>query len=380
MPTSPTRPQPKQTNGADTKNATPHQRRLQAVQRSVVKAGCDALLIMAPQDIRYLTGFRGEDSAAIVHGDGLVVVSDFRFQEELNALDGVAEVVIRTGSMTRAITDVIGDLSPERLAVQAEQMTLETRRELARNVGARLLKETVGLLRDVRVIKDEDEIKSIQRAVKLQEEALEATLETIGVSQRESEIAAKLEFAMKARDSEGTAFSTIAAAGANGSLPHAVPGAAKTKTGSTLLIDWGARMGGYCGDMTRTVAFKRWPEKMEEIYKVVLEAQEAAIEAIRPGMTGKEADAVARDIITRAGYGEAFGHSLGHGLGLDVHEHPRLSRQSDEVLKPGMVVTIEPGVYIPGLGGVRIEDDVVITDSGARNLSSLPKDIEWATR
>jgi len=238
---------------------------------------------------------------------------------------------------------------------------------------------TRGVLSDLRAIKDAFEIRAIRKSVKLQEEAMEATLPQLEVGQTETEVAAILEYEMRWRGADGPSFQTIAAARANGSKPHARPGSTRTASSRPLLIDWGARLDGYCSDMTRTFCFGRWPKVMREIYEVTLEAQIAACEAVRPGITGAELDAVARDIIEAAGYGDRFGHSLGHGIGLDVHEMPRIAKTAKAALEPGMIVTIEPGIYLPGVGGVRIEDDVLVTERGGKNLSRLPKDIEWAT-
>lgn len=267
-----------------------------------------------------------------------------------------------------------------RTLIQAEHMTVAVRRRLAKAIGAARLVETTGVVSGLRRIKDASEIAEIRRAVRIQEAALEATLEGLGPGRREADLAASLEFEMRTRGSSEPAFDVIVAARANGSLPHAIPGRTRTAKGQPLLIDWGATVGGYRSDMTRTFSLGRWSKAMREIYEVTLEAQLSAIEAIGPGVRCAEVDAAARDIIDDAGYGDRFGHGLGHGVGLDIHESPRLARGSEDVLEPGMVVTVEPGIYLPGVGGVRIEDLVVVTERGRRNLSSLPKDLDWATR
>ena len=197
--------------------------------------------------------------------------------------------------------------------------------------------------------------------------------------QHEAELAAFLEYRVRALGADGVSFPTIVAADANAALPHAIPGRRKLKAGSSVLIDWGARFGGYCSDMTRVVALGKMKPKVREIYQIVLDAQLAAIDAIKPGVRQVDVDRVARDVIDQAGYGEQFGHGLGHGLGLDIHEAPRLSPLAgDGVLQPGHVVTVEPGIYLPGQGGVRIEDDVLVTERGHRVLTDLPKTLESA--
>jgi Xaa-Pro aminopeptidase len=246
--------------------------------------------------------------------------------------------------------------------------------------GAKRLADTTNLVPRQRVIKDEHEIGLIRKAAKIQQDALAAVLPTIKAGQTEAEVAAAIEAEMKRRGSSEPGFQTIVAAGPNGSLPHYRPQAKKLQAGKTVLIDWGAVYRGYHSDMTRVFALGKWPAKMAEIYKVVLEAQELAAAALGPGKTSTQIDGIARKHISAAGYAEQFGHGLGHGLGLNGHEDPRLTNMLGPTkLEPGMVVTVEPGIYLPGVGGVRIEDDYAITETGAVNLCSMKKDMEWAT-
>jgi Xaa-Pro aminopeptidase len=365
------------------------QRRARAVA-ALQQHALDALLVTNPRDIRYLCPFSGEDSVALLAPSGMTIISDFRFEEDLKAVQPEVGVAIRGNSMAVAVgaevARVLGGRSatPRRLGFQAEHMSVQQRTEYAKHIRSAgkssvKLEPTEGLLSELRQIKDAFEVKTIRRSVKLQEDALLATLPQLTPGQSETEVAGILEFEMRRRGADGPSFQTIAAARANGSKPHARPGSTRTAAARPLLIDWGARLDGYCSDLTRTFCFGRWPKVMREIYEITLEAQVAACQAVRPGMAGHELDAVARDIITQAGYGERFGHSLGHGIGLDVHELPRIARGSKVVLQPGMIVTIEPGIYLPGVGGVRIEDDVLVTERGGRILSRLPKDIDWAT-
>ncbi len=343
--------------------------------------GVDALLITNPRDIRYLCPFTGEASSAVVRTSGrMTVVSDFRFEEDVAPLKPAVSVVMRRGDMTSALVDLLGGLKGDRVGVQSEYMRVSERRALAKGVGAKRLKDTKGVVSALREIKDAQEIAHLRRAVKVQQEAMEATLAELRPGQSEFEIAARLEYEMRVRGSEEPAFGVIVAARANGSKPHAVPGRTKAGANQPVLFDWGATVEGYRSDMTRTVALGRWPRKVREVYEVVREAQLTAIDAVGPGVACSEVDGVARGVIERAGFGPRFGHSLGHGIGLDIHEAPSLSKLSRAVLKPGMVVTIEPGIYLPGVGGVRIEDDIVVTERGHTNLCSLPTDIEWATR
>jgi Xaa-Pro dipeptidase len=226
--------------------------------------------------------------------------------------------------------------------------------------------------------KDEVEIAAIERAASVHQDAMRAALANLSIGMTELEFCASLEYEMKVRGASGPSFGTMVCSGAHSSIIHHVTGPGKIERG-TLLLDWGAIVDGYCSDMTRTFGVGELPPKVRELYDVVLEAQTAAIDACAPGKICAEIDAVARGIIDRAGFGAYFGHGLGHGLGLDIHEEPYFNDLATEVaLEPGMVMTVEPGIYLPGVGGVRIEDDVLITDDGCRLLTSFPKDPEAA--
>lgn len=352
----------------------PYAPRVRRLRTSFGEAGVDALLVTNPKDISYLCGFRGEDAYLLVGRGKPVIFSDSRFEEELENLKPTVRVVIRRGPMNPVVKDVVTAAKVDALGVQAEYMTVGVRSGLAKAVGKRKLRDTQGLVSRLRVIKDEHEIKWLRKAIRIQQEALMATIATVEVGQTEQEIDARLVYEMSSRGAGGASFPSIVAAQANGSLPHAVPGRTRVKANRPLLVDWGARFSGYCGDLTRTFAVGRFPKKIAEIYDIVLEAQLAGIAAIRPGVRGVDVDAASRRIIDDAGYGKQFGHGLGHGIGLDVHEAPSLSARSDDTLEPGMVVTVEPGIYLPGIGGVRIEDDVLVTERGHRVLSNYPKD------
>lgn len=399
--------------------------RLARLGESIANADLAALLVTNPKDVGYLTGFLGGDSYLVVPADvwrsthKAVLISDFRYEEELAHVReaGLAEIFIRSKSMIEAAAEVIGPapkkpapgspgsgekrggegsggnengsmtglgskpwVGDHRIGIQAECMPVAEKVAIGRRVGPKRLVDTTNLVPALRAIKDESEIALIKKAIKIQEAALKAVLPTIKPGQTELEVAARLEMEMKSRGSSEPGFQTIVATGANGSLPHYRPHDKKITKNSPLLIDWGAVYKGYHGDMTRTFALGKWPKKIEEIFKVVLEAQESAAAALAPGKGTKEIDAVARKIIEKAGFGDYFGHGLGHGLGLNGHEEPRLTNMlTGTQLRPGMVVTVEPGIYLPGEGGVRIEDDYVITEDGAERLCSLPKTLEWGT-
>lgn len=365
-----------------------HERRLARLRERVERAGAGALLVTNPKDVGYLTGFLNGDSYLLVPGAGgagrtrPTMISDFRFEQELEPVRALAAVVIRTGPILDAVVRVVHDsgLRGDGVAVQSEHLTIALRNALVDKLGWAVM-ETTGLVSGQRLIKDDFEIELITKAVRIQERALEEILEDLEPGMTELEVAGRLEASMKARGSSEPGFQSIVAAAAHGSLPHYRPGPTKLAANKSVLIDWGAVYKGYHSDMTRVVSLGKWPAKIREIYEIVLEAQEAAAAALAPGKLTSDIDGIARGIIERAGYGPQFGHGLGHGLGLDGHEEPRLTHMlAPSTLAPGMVVTVEPGIYLPGVGGVRIEDDYVVTQSGAKRLNTLPKSLEWASR
>ena len=370
---------------------SPFAARIKRLRSFMADAGVDTLLVTDPNDVGYLTGFLGGDSYLLVTPTGKpAIISDARFEEELEPQRAGFRIVMRTGDIVAATVDQVRRLAErtgiEALGVQAEHLSLHGSERLKAalkkaKLGARLMAPTHGLVKRLRERKDETEIALLRKACRIQEAALEATLPQIDFGMTEFEVCAILEYEMKVRGSTEPGFTTIVGAQANGSLPHYRPGKTKVKNNSPLLIDWGATQSGYHADMCRVFCFGRWPKQIREIYEIVRDAQQLAIDALGPGKSTREVDAAARDHIKKHGYGKRYGHGLGHGLGIEVHEAPRLSHMTADVeLEPGHVVTIEPGIYIPGVGGVRIEDDYAITERGRKAISSLPSDIEWATR
>jgi Xaa-Pro aminopeptidase len=348
-----------------------------------LKQTLNHILITNPLDVGYLTGFFGGESYLLVSPNLCTVVTDFRYIEELEPVKPLANIFSRKGSMPEAVAEVFTSTKVDRCGFQAEHITLADQTNITKALGKgpqNRLVATTGLVGQLRVIKDEFEIALIQKAIKLQEEALKATMSQIKAGQTELEVAAILEFEMKSRGSSKPGFESIVAAKANGSLPHYRPSEkVKLAKDQPLLIDWGATYHGYQGDMTRTFSLGKWPKKVAEIYAIVLEAQQASAAALAPGKSCHEIDGIARKIIDDAGYAEEFGHGLGHGLGISK-EPPWLNpKYPDAKLEIGMVCTVEPGIYLPGVGGVRIEDQYVITEKGAKNFCTLPKDLEWST-
>jgi Xaa-Pro aminopeptidase len=352
--------------------------RLKECRRQLKAAKADALLLSFNVDYFYLTGFTGTESAVIVTPRDVHIISDGRFLEEIAVEVSWARAWIRKGVLNDEIVRACTELKIKKLAVQPGRFTVGDQAELQRRVRKMRIQLAPPITEKMRRLKSAEELAALDKAIRVAEDAFIATLKTIRVGQTELEMAARIEYEMKRRGASAPAFETICAEGANGAVPHAVPGMRKAKKGSAVLFDWGAKVAGYNSDLTRMVFVGSIPRKIGEIYRIVLDAQEAAVAAVQSGSRMCDVDAVARKIITDAGYGKEFTHGLGHGLGLEVHEAPSLSWRSDEQLVPGMVVTVEPGIYLPGVGGVRIEDDVLVTPKGNRVLTHLSKSLDAA--
>lgn len=356
--------------------------RRRAVAAALADVGADALLVTDPRNIAYLTGFSGSGGAVLVEDDGeAVLCTDSRYElQVVEQAPDVGHVISR-----EYVAGVLGRRrgpADAPLAVEADQLTLSAaaglRRALAASGGADArIVETSGLVETVRRAKDPHELALIARACTVVDEAWTHVLgsDLVAAGRTEREVAADLEHAMRRAGSDGVAFETIVASGPNGAHPHHVPGDRVLAEGDLVVVDFGATVSGYASDCTRTVALGTAPDRLVEAYEVVRRAQIAGVEAVRAGVPCAELDAVSRDIITDAGFGDHFGHSLGHGVGLDVHEAPAVSTRSTSTLSDGDVITIEPGIYLPGLGGIRIEDTVAVTGGGGRSLTTTSKDL-----
>ena len=353
--------------------------RTSMLRKRIRKNDLDAFLVTNHRDVRYLTGFVGDDSWALVRArtSDLHVLSDFRFEEQIEREAPHVKAVMRKESLPEALAKLARLCRLKRIGLQADGVTIAQRKAIARKVGAKLVPIDDGL-REQRAVKDHRELAQIRKAVKVTQDAFARTIQYLRPGQAEWQVAAYLEYQMRLLGADGSSFPPIVAVDANSSLPHAIPGKTKLKRGCLVLLDWGAVVNGYCADLTRVVALGRMKPAIREIYQIVLEAHNAAIAAIVPGKALKDVDAVARDFIEGERFGDRFGHSLGHGVGLEVHELPVLSSRSKGKLKVGHVVTVEPGIYLPGVGGVRIESDVLVTPRGAKVLSDLPTSLESA--
>lgn len=327
------------------------------------------LLVTDLLDVRYLCGLRSSNAALLVEpGGDATLYTDFRYVEQARSVADVELVPTK-----RSMLADVGELLRGRVQFEADALSYSDWQLLSG--GEAELVPSTGLVAALRAVKDEEEIAKIARAARIADRAFEALTAETWIGRTERQIAWRLQELVHAHGGDDASFESIVASGPNGALPHVRPTERIVDARTLVTVDWGVVADGYCSDCTRTVSTGGLPERLREAYDVCLEAQKRACAEIRPGMSGVDADALARDVIEAAGYGAQFGHGLGHGVGLAVHEAPRLSTESDDTLAVGNVVTVEPGIYLPGEGGVRIEDLAVVRDDGLELLTSFPKEL-----
>lgn len=348
--------------------------KLQKIRQALQQADPPALLVTSAHSRRYLTGFTGTAGVAVITADEAFFITDFRYTEQANDQIEGYEIIEQKTTLIEAVAQLVEDKQLTKLGFEQDAMTYAEYDRYANALKAELV-PTSGLVEKIRLIKTEDELTIIKQACKIADDAYEHILTFIKPGMTELEVSNELEFFMRKQGATSSSFDIIVASGTRSALPHGVATEKVIESGDFVTLDFGAYYNGYVSDVTRTLAVGEPSDKLKEIYQVVLDSQLLALEKIKPGMTGKEADAISRDYIASKGYGEAFGHSLGHGIGLEVHEGPGLSSRSDVVLEPGMVITIEPGIYLPGIGGVRIEDDALVTETGVEKLTHTSKEL-----
>jgi Xaa-Pro aminopeptidase len=341
------------------------------------KAGVDTLLVTSYANVTYLTGFTGDDSFLLIARGDAILLSDSRYTTQLEEECPGLDLHIRASgeSMLEGAANLCTQAKISRLGIEGDSMTVGYHQRLANKARKVELVTTTGLVERLRMIKDKEEIAEIRQAVAIAEKAFAVVRAALRPEQTEKEIADALEHQMRLFGGRGASFTPIVGVGDRSALPHYRPGKRHIGDADFVLIDWGAIGRFYMSDLTRTLVTGKIPPKLQRIYGVVLKAQLQAIEAIRPGKTCEEIDKAARSVIEKAGFGKQFGHGLGHGLGLQIHEAPRFAEKQSTKLEPGMVMTVEPGIYLPGFGGVRIEDDVLVTRSGCEVLTCVPK--QW---
>ncbi|WP_339146819.1 MULTISPECIES: Xaa-Pro peptidase family protein [unclassified Sutcliffiella] len=348
--------------------------KLTKLRESFQASGIDALLITSGKNRQYITGFTGSAGVAVVAEDKAVFITDFRYTEQAAKQCEGFDIVQHKGGLVEEIANVVKDLGITKLGFEQDHVTFSTYLNYKTTIKSDLVPVS-GVIEKLRLIKSEQEIKILKEATQIADAAFEHILTYIKPGLTELDVSNELEFFMRKQGAVSSSFDIIVASGYRSALPHGVASDKVIGKGEFVTLDFGAYYKGYNSDITRTLAVGEPSEELKTIYDIVLEAQLRGMRGIKAGMTGREADALTRDYITEKGYGEYFGHSTGHGLGMEVHEGPSLSVKSETVLEPGMIVTVEPGIYVAGLGGVRIEDDTIVTETGNETLSFSTKEL-----
>lgn len=353
--------------------------RLTKIRAALEDEGLDALLVSNPSNRRYLSGFTGSAGYLVILRDAAVIATDFRYYEQ-SALEAPAFRLYQTVStLEQWLPGLLDGLGGKKLGFEASDVSYALHRQMLAIIEALpggqrpQLVPATGIVERLRAVKDAGEIEALQAAIDLGDAAIEHTTSVVEPGWTERQVAWEIERYIREHGGEGPSFSTIVAGGPWGAMPHAHPRDRALEAGTGVVIDMGARLNGYCSDLTRTISLGRPDETFEKVFDIVLAAQLSAYEMIEAGMTGHQAHMLAQSVIDAAGYGERFGHGLGHGIGLQVHEAPRVTKDSTDVLTEGMVFSIEPGIYIQGWGGVRIEDLAVMENGRCRFLSHAPK-------
>lgn len=354
-------------------------RRRESLRGRLEALNLDALLVSSETNVAYLTGFTGDSSTLLVGRDRDVILSDFRYTTQIAQECPGLEAYIRpsTQTMNQAVARWAGELKARRLGFESAVLSVADFDKLRQALPDLALVSTAEQVEDLRQIKDEAEIAATREAIDYAEQAFLSVREAIRAGMTDKEVADLLEAEMRRRGATASSFPPIVAVGVHSALPHARPTeTARIGDDHFVLIDWGATGRPYKSDLTRVLVTGKVTPEFERVYGTVLAAQERAIALIRPGAKAHDVDAAARSVIDEAGFGRYFDHGLGHGLGMEIHEAPRLRRGSETILQPGMIVTVEPGIYLPDWGGIRIEDDVLVTSDGCEILTHLPRALD----
>lgn len=346
--------------------------RLNKVKSEMKKKNVRFLLITKPENQLYLTGFKSSNCKLLITGDVSYLLTDFRYIEAAGELSSLYSIVQVDNKFT--LFSFLKDIDLSELAIEEGFLTYEDAEKIRSESGASLINGG-GIVESVRIVKEESELDMIKKAQEIADKGFLHMLDYLRPGLSEKEAALELEMFLRKEGADSLAFSTILVSGLRTSLPHGGPSDKILENGDFITMDFGCKVDNYCSDMTRTVALGKVSAKQKEIYEIVLQAQKAGCGALSPGLSCRDADKTCRDIISGQGYGDFFGHGTGHGLGLEVHEAPTLNPKSNEELKAGMVVTVEPGIYIPKEFGVRIEDLAIISDSGIINLVKAEKEL-----
>lgn len=351
--------------------------RIEKLRQRLAELQLDAIIVDSPYNRRYLSAFTGSAGTLLITSNEQYLLTDFRYRIQSKEQAPSYTVVEYSTTAHDDVKQLLSKHGAKRIAFEQDQWSYSQFKKWDQVLGEQAeLVATSNLIEDIRMIKDDQELQILQEAAHLADKTFAHILNYIDVGVSELDIALEMEMFMRKNGATSSSFDTIVASGERSALPHGVASERLLKNNEFVKLDFGAYYKGYCSDITRTVFLGQEPtEKHYEIYNTVLEAQLHALNNIKAGITGKQADAYARDYITEKGYGDLFGHGTGHAIGLEIHESPRLSKMSEAVLSPGMVVTVEPGIYVPDFGGVRIEDDIVITEAGIQILTSSTKEL-----
>ena len=352
--------------------------RREKLRKLLKKTGAEALLVTSEPNVTYLTGFTGDSSYLLVQRDKELIISDGRYGTQIANECPALEMDIRPPGILihQQTVKILRAAKIARLAIEAESMSVANRERIADKLPKMAIGHSMGIVEFLRQTKDKEELALIREAIRIAEKSFAAIRACICPMQSEAQIGDALERQIRSFGGDGPSFPTIVAVGERGALPHAGVGGARVGDGSMVLIDWGAQWKLYKSDLTRVLVTGKISAKLRRVYEVVLNAQARAIAAIRPGVEAAEVDLAGRRVIKAAGFGRRFSHGIGHGFGLEIHEAPKMMRKNTAVLRAGMVVTVEPGVYLPGWGGIRIEDDILVTRDGHEVLTGAPKQLE----
>ncbi|WP_199615960.1 M24 family metallopeptidase [Paenibacillus alkalitolerans] len=350
-------------------------RRLEKLRSKFDELQVDGMLIASPHNRRYMTGFTGTAGVVLITLDDAALITDFRYTAQAEEQAAAFRTIRQGVKLSETVKETAVAMGIERLGIEKHLITLDTFLTYEEELKGIRLVPVKDVVESLRNVKDDDEIALIKKAAGLADKAFEHILTRVRPGVREREIAAELQYYMQTGGAFGFAYSMIIASGERSALPHGVASDKRIGNDEFVTMDFGANYEGYLCDLTRTVFVGKPSEKHKEIYNIVLEANMTVLERIRPGMSSKEADSLGRDVIGKYGYGDYFGHGLGHGFGLEIHENPFMSQQRETELLPGMVLTVEPGIYIPGFGGVRIEDDILLTETGVEVLTRSDKSL-----
>lgn len=349
--------------------------RVQLLKKTLLDNDLDSFLVTNPQNCFYLSGFTGTAGVLLITKKNNYLITDFRYIEQAEKEAALFKIIKYANNLYETLYNLIKKENLLNLGFEAENVSFNQYQLILRELKGINLVPEKKLIENLRVIKDKEEVQKIKKAVEITDEAFNYILTKIKPGIREIDIATELEIFMRKQGASGTSFATIVASGERSALPHGVASEKIVEKGNFITLDFGCIYNNYCSDMTRTIVIGKPSRKQREIYEIVLEAQKLALEKIRAGEKACNIDTISRKYIESKGYGEFFGHGLGHSVGLDIHESPSLSPRDSTILKSNMTITVEPGIYLPQWGGVRIEDLVVVSEVGIENLTRSPKEL-----